>query len=134
MDSKLKNWVESKNLSKKQIIEILAGIILVIGVIFALMPKGLNGTYELSKNYVVGKDTDTIVFSGKNYRETVTTVDTGLFGGSESKEVKRYSGTYKVTDREVIFSGDFPHSATAKLSKDKRVLTLQDGDQYVKRD
>lgn len=134
MDSKLKNWVESKNLSKKQIIEILVGIILVIGVIFALMPKGLNGTYELSKNYVVGKDTDTIVFNGKNYKETLTTFGVGLFGGPESKKVKIYSGTYKVTGNEVTFSGDFRHSATAKLSKDKRVLTMQNGIQFVKKE
>ena len=121
-------------LSKKGIIGIVVGAVVLLGIIIVVaMPKGLRGTYTNTSNMLGIKEIDTIIFDAKNYKETLTTKSTGLFGDDKTYTDK-YSGTFKVTDDEVTFTGKTANGATAKLSKDKNVLTIRNGQQLTKKE
>lgn len=115
--------------SKKSIIGVIIGIVVIVFAIIALKPRGLQGTYTSTSEEL---GTDTIVFDGKNYKETVVkTVD--VLGHKKTYRDK-YSGTFNVEDNEVTFEGKTANGATAKLSKDKKVLSIQNGQQLMKKE
>lgn len=122
-------------LSKNGIIGIVVGAVVLLGLIIAVMPKGLHATYTNTSEFWGAKEIDTIVFDGKNYHETVTRKTPRLFDDKKiDTDTDKYSGTFKVTDNEVTFSGKTANGATAKLSKDKNVLTTRDGQQLTKKE
>ncbi len=124
----------TKKLSKRGIIGII-GVIIVVAIIayFLIASKGISGTYSHTESEFGGKETDTIVFKGKKYTETLTQIDKSILTNEKTKSVKHYSGTFNVKDDQVTFSGDNANGSTAKLSKDKNVLTIQNGQQLTKK-
>ncbi|QHS02493.1 hypothetical protein [Pediococcus acidilactici] len=129
MNSKIKKRISSLNLSKKQIVGIVAGIILVIGVIIALIPKGVYGTY--SKTEGKGTDVDIIVLDGKKYKSIWYDED---FKTGKMEKVGEYSGTFEVKDNEITFFKDTWDGKTGTLSKNGKILNMQNGAQLVKKD
>ncbi|MBU7448993.1 MULTISPECIES: hypothetical protein [Lactiplantibacillus] len=117
------------NISKKSIIGVIIGIVVIVIAVIALKPHGLQGTYTSTTD---DWKTDTIVFDGKNYKETVVTKVNWL--GTKKTYRDKYSGTFNVKDNEVTFEGKTANGPTAKLSKDKKVLSIQNGQQLIKKE
>lgn len=117
------------SISKKSIIGVVVGIVVIAIAIIALKPRGLQGTYTSTSEEL---GTDTIVFDGKNYKETVVNT-VNVFGRKKTYRDK-YTGTFNVEDNEVTFEGKTANGATAKLSKDKKVLSIQNGQQLIKKE
>lgn len=117
------------NISKKSIIGVIIGIVVIVIAVIALKPRGLQGTYTSRSD---DWENDTIVFDGKNYKETVVTTVDEL--GTKKIYRDKYSGTFNVKDNEVTFEGKTHNGPTAKLSKDKKVLSIQNGQQLIKKE
>ncbi|BBM20838.1 uncharacterized protein SN13T_0854 [Lactiplantibacillus plantarum] len=54
--------------------------------------------------------------------------------GTKKTYRDKYSGTFNVKDNEVTFEGKTHNGPTAKLSKDKKVLSIQNGQQLIKKE
>lgn len=115
-----------KNLSKKTIIEIIVAIVVVGAIIFAMVPKGIHATYQNSDSLFGSTETDTMVLSGKTYNETVVTKQKDLTGKTKTS-TEKYSGTFSVSGDKVTFDDDTANGHTATLSSDKKVLSIQNG-------